>query len=397
MGFLNSVVAEKFLEILSPTLSFEVGHIARLPFVSVPSSSVASIESIVEGVTADFRGDWNDYETSWDFRRSPLLGEGPGRLDDLARSRWDEAVDAARNAKGLEEINNRYFAELYGLEDEVECEVPLARVSLTQNPYFRYAPTRGVTRTEDEYQELFFQDVARELVSYAVGCMMGRYSLDEPGLILADAGSTIADFDEKVPDARFRADENGIIPITAQRYFVDDIVAQLREFLAVAFGPEHVDANVSWLEHALGRGKRRSVETYFLKNFYTDHVKTYSKRPIYWQISSPKGSFNALIYLHRYTPATLGRVHQEYAEEFLGKLQARIDTIDHALPTAGRAEANRLGKERDELTGQITEVRDWIDDELHPKASAAIALDLDDGVKANYPKLKGVVKKVAGL
>lgn len=343
------------------------------------------------------RQDWDEYEISWDFESLPIIQAGVGQLETLSKSRWLEAIDISKEVQLAEDANNRYFAELYGLEDEVECEVPLSRVSLTQNPYFRYAPTRGTTRTEDEYQELFFQDVARELVSYAVGCMMGRYSLDEAGLILADAGSTIEDFDEKVPGAKFRADENGIIPITAQRYFVDDIVAQLREFLAVAFGAEHVDANVTWLEHALGRGKRRPLETYLLKNFYADHVKTYSKRPIYWQISSPKGSFNALIYLHRYTPDTLGRVHQEYAEEFLGKLQARIDTIDHALLTAGRAEANRLGKERDDLTGQIAEVRDWIDDELHPKASAAIALDLDDGVKVNYPKLKGVVKKVAGL
>jgi len=215
--------------------------------------------------------------------------------------------------------------------------------------------------------------------------------------VLADAGVTIIDFDRTVPDAQFRPDADGIIPITAERYFEDDIVTRLREFLAVAFGAEHVEANVSWLEHALGLGKRKNLRDYFLNDFYGDHVQTYSKRPIYWQVSSPKGGFSGLFYLHRYTPATLGLIHQDYAEELLGKLKARLATIEHALPSADRREATQLARERDMLTAQRREVRDWIDEALFPLASAEIALDLDDGVKQNYPKLRGVVKKVTGL
>jgi type II restriction/modification system DNA methylase subunit YeeA len=147
----------------------------------------------------------------------------------------------------------------------------------------------------------------------------------------------------------------------------------------------------------LGSGRRKDIRDYFLRDFYDDHVKVYSKRPIYWQISSPKGGFNALFYLHRYIPATLGLIHQNYAEELLGKLKSRLAALEHALLTADKREATRLGKERDTLAARRREIRDWIDDALFPLATAEITLDLDDGVKHNYPKLKGVVKKVTGL
>jgi type II restriction/modification system DNA methylase subunit YeeA len=351
----------------------------------------------VDELVTIFRDDWDNYETSFDFMTNPLVKMGEGHLDAHVEICWEDALAAAKRAQGLEKSNNRYFAKLYALEDEVECEVPLSRISLTRNPYFRYAPTKGATRTDDAYQAFFFRDVATELISYAVGCMVGRYSLDKPGLVLADAGSTIADYDQKAPRTQFRPDMDGILSITFDRYFEDDIVTRLREFLAVAFGAEHVETNVSWLEHALGSGKRKSLRDYFISDFYADHVKMYSKRPIYWQVSSPRDGFNALFYLHRYTPATLGLIHQNYAEELLDKLQARLNIIEHALPSAGKREATQLAKERDQLTAQRREIRDWIDDKLFPLASAEIPLDLDDGVKQNYPKLAGVVKKVTGL
>jgi hypothetical protein len=393
-GLLNSSTATRILKILSPTLHYEVGHVSNFPILTAEQPVV---DPIVDELVTTFRDDWNDYEMSWDFMASPLAMMGEGHLDAHTKTRWEDALAAAKRAQGLEESNNRYFATLYELEDEVECKVPLSRISLTQNPYFRYAPTKGTTRTDDEYQTSFFRDLAKELISYAVGCMVGRYSLDKPGLVLADTGLTITDYDQKVPSARFRPDVDGILPITAGLYFEDDVVTRLREFLAVAFGAEYVETNVSWLEHALGSGKRKNLRDYFISDFYTDHVKTYSKRPIYWQVSSPKSGFNALFYLHRYTPATLGLIHQNYAEELLDKLQARLNTIEHALLTADKREAAQLAKERDQLTAQRREIRDWIDDALFPLASAEIALDLDDGVKKNYPKLQGAVKKVTGL
>lgn len=392
LGFLNSSVAQYVLDGLNPTLNLHPGYLERLPATGDTLTSPCDVDLV-----SIFRSDWDGFETSWDFVVNPLVGLGGGLLESLAELRWDAAMAATVRAQELEERNNRYFAQLYGLEDEVECAVPLARVSLTQNPYFRYAPNKGASRTEAEYRALFFADAARELISFGVGCIMGRYSLDKPGLVLADAGSTLADFDRLVPDARLRPDADGILAITAEQYFDDDIVTRLREFLAVAFGAESLEANVVWLETALGAGKRKALRDYFLNDFYNDHIRTYSKRPIYWQVSSPKGGFNALVYLHRYTPATLGVVHQNFAEEMLGKVQARVETIEHALLSAGKREAVGLGKERDALAAQRREVRDWIDSALFPLASTEIPLDLDDGVKQNYPKLAGVLKKVTGL
>ncbi len=393
-GLLNSTVMERLLSVLSPTTHLEVGQVCNLP---VLRADPAIVEPVADELVNLFRCDWNDYETSWDFSVNPLVAIGPGPLDAHSQSRWDSAVATALRAQELEQANNHYFAKLYKLEDEVACNVPLDRISLTQNPYFRYAPNKEATRTEDEYRTLFMRDLAKELISYAVGVMVGRFSLDKPGLILADAGTTIADFDGKVPGAGFRPDPDGILPITAEHYFEDDIVTRLRQFLSAAFGSENVEANIAWLEHALGSGKRKDIRDYFLSDFYADHVKTYSKRPIYWQVSSPKGGFNALFYLHRYTPATLGLIHQGYAEDVIHKIEARLATIEHALPTAEKREATRLGKERDTLAARRREIRDWIDDALFPLATAEVALDLDDGVKQNYPKLHGVVKKVTGL
>jgi len=397
IGFLNSSTARALLGVIAPTLmSFEAGHISDLPTFHA-DTDVDVIDSIVNDLIAIFRGDWNVYETSWDFEVNPLVAMGVGSLDVHSRAGWYNVITTTDIAQQLETRNNHYFAKLYGLDGEVPHDVPLSRISLTQNPYFRYAPTKGSTRTDAEYRTLFDRDLARELISYAVGCMMGRYSLDRPGLILADAQTAVADFDKKVPDTRFPVDADGIIPITAERYFEDDIVTRLREFLVVAFGRQHLEANVSWLEHALGNGRPISLPKYFLERFYDDHVKMYSKRPIYWQASSPKGGFNALFYLHRYTSATLGLIHQSYAEEYVGKLSARVETIDHAVQTADGRESTRLGRERDALNAEIREVSGWIDRHLFPLATAGIELDLDDGVKQNYPKLAGVVKKVTGL
>ncbi|WP_425004475.1 BREX-1 system adenine-specific DNA-methyltransferase PglX [Mycolicibacterium sp. S3B2] len=393
-GLLNSVVCPVFLAFLSPTLSTQIGDVGKMPLLSVDSNIV---DPIVDELVDLSRRDWDDYETSWDFDVNPLVAMGPGPLEAHSGARWDRAVATALRAQQLEQANSHYFAKLYELEDEVSCDVPPDRVSLTQNPYFRYAPNNGNTRSEDEYRVLFVRDLARELISYAVGVMVGRYSLDKPGLILADAGATISDFDGKVPNAGFRPDPDGILPVTAEHYFEDDIVARLRQFLSAAFGSENVEANIAWLEHALGSGKRRDIRDYFLSDFFGDHVKTYSKRPIYWQVSSPKGGFNALFYLHRYSPATLGLIHQGYAEDVIHKIEARLATIEHALPTAEKREATRLGKERDTLAARRREIRDWIDDALFPLATAEVDLDLDDGVKQNYPKLHGVVKKVTGL
>ncbi|GAA1088597.1 BREX-1 system adenine-specific DNA-methyltransferase PglX [Tsukamurella spumae] len=401
LGLLNSTVASSIAGALASTLHFKLGHILAIP---TPSDAVESsdVAGWVDELIRIFRYDWDLYERSWDYRGSVLVQYDSGtNLDELANLRWLKSLASARDARDLEIRINSHFVDLYQLGKVLEVDVPREHVALTGNPYFRYVSNKDVVRSDGEYRTLFDQDLARELLSYAVGCIMGRYSLDKPGLILADAGATIADFETKVPNAQFRPDEDGIVPITATAYFEDDIVSRVHEFLSIAFGAENLTANVSWIEHALGSGKRKDLRQYFLKDFYNDHLKMYSNRPIYWQVASnskqPSKGFNALIYLHRYTPATLGILRENYANDMLDKQEARLTTIEHALDTADKAEATKLRKERDALTEMRRDLQDWVTTTLFPLSTAEIALDLDDGVKQNYPKLGAVLKSVKGL
>ncbi|KXP14869.1 BREX-1 system adenine-specific DNA-methyltransferase PglX [Tsukamurella pseudospumae] len=398
LGYLNSTCASETVAALSPTINVEAGQVRNLPVIADVLDDVCEC---VDRLVSIFRSDWNARECSWDFVSHPTIGLGCSDLVEASGILWGNSIAIAEEARSLEQRNNELFARAYGLQAEVPVAVSIDKVSVTLNPHFRYRPSNSRSRREEEYRALFDQDLARELLSYAVGCIMGRYSLDEPGLILADAGSTIADFEVKVPNSRFRPDDDGIVPITENEYFPDDILSRIREFLSVAFGEENLTANVSWIEHALGLGKRKDLRQYFLKDFYADHLKMYSNRPIYWQVSSnskqPNKGFNALVYLHRYTPTTLGIVRENYANDMLDKQEARLTTIAHALDTADKSEARDLIKEQDELTRVRREVQDWVTTTLFPLSTAEIALDLDDGVKQNYPKLGAVLKYVKGL
>ena len=272
-----------------------------------------------------FRDDWNAYETSWGFQTSPLIRHSRpgGSLHDALECWWQDSLSAARKAQKWETENNRFWAQVYGLQDEVDIEVPLSRISLTSNPYFRYAPSKGAARTDEEYRRLFVGDAVRDLISYGVGCLFGRYSIDAPGLVIADQGGSIQDFLDVVPNPSFAPDEDGVIPITSGEWFTDDIVTRFRSFLAAAFSKEHLEANLRLIEDSLGK----SLRQYFVKDFYKNHCHRYSNRPIYWMISSRpdnKASFQALIYLHRYTPATLNTVLNEYLREFQTKLRAGV-------------------------------------------------------------------------
>lgn len=215
-------------------------------------------------------------------------------LEEITRQHREEWAERSLAQQRLEIENNEAVAKLYGLEDEVPSYVPLERVSLTNNSAFRWP-----NKTPEERDVLFTEAAIADLVSYAVGCMMGRYSLDKPGLILADQGSTVEDYLAKVPAPSFMPDADNVIPIVDGDWFEDDIVGKTREFLRVAFGEENFEANLRFVEDSLGV---KTLRDYFItrggkSKFYDDHVKRYKKRPIYWLFSSPKGSFNALIYL----------------------------------------------------------------------------------------------------
>ena len=310
----------------------------------------------------------------------------------LHRQEWAER---SRAQQQLEIENNEAVAKLYGLEDEVPSYVPLERVSLTNNSAFRWP-----NKTPEERDVLFTESAIIDLVSYAVGCMLGRYSLDEPGLILGDQGATLQDYLVKVPNPSFMPDADNVLPIVDGDWFEDDIVARFRQFLRTAFGEEHFEENLRFVEECLGV---KNLREYFVtragrSKFYDDHVKRYKKRPIYWLFSSPKGSFNALIYMHRYTPSTVSTVLNEYLREYIAKLQASLQHHDRLAAEEGtpREKAAAL-KEVERLRKVLLELGEYEHDVLYPLASQQVAIDLDDGVRVNYPKFYPALKKIQGL
>jgi type II restriction/modification system DNA methylase subunit YeeA len=291
----------------------------------------------------------------------------------------------------LEEENNRIFIEAYSLQDELTPEVPLKEITLTCNPHYRY----GSNKTEEELETLLLADSMKEFISYSVGCMFGRYSLNKPGLILANQGETIEDYLQQIPEPTFPADTDNVIPLLDGDWFMDDIAGRFRTFLKLTFGEEHYNENLKFLEDAIGKDIRK----YFLKDFYADHVQRYKKRPIYWLFSSPKGSFNALIYMHRYRPDTVSIILNDYLREFRTKLGARKEHLEQVSisASASKVEKTKALKEIGQLKQTIDELNNYENDILFPLATQKIEIDLDDGVAVNYKKFGKALKTVPGL
>lgn len=379
-------------------MDFRITNLGRLPLHEICSKDVSVIKTNTFGLVDTAQADWDSYETSWDFTSLPLLNPDFHQPALKAtyqklRAHWREMT---LEMQRLEEENNRIFIDAYGLKDELTPEVPLNEITLTCNPHYRY----GSDKSEDELEALLLADTMRELVSYAVGCMFGRYALDKPGLILANQGETIEGYLKQVPEPIFPADDDNVIPMLDGDWFTDDIAERFRKFLRVAFGEEHYEANLKFVEKALGKnGKARDIRDYFLKDFYSDHVKRYKKRPIYWLFSSPKGSFNALIYLHRYRLDTVSVVLNDYLREFRTKLTSHKNHLEAVSisASASQGEKTKALKEIEKITKMIAELEDYEREVLYPLATEQVEIDLDDGVKVNYPKLGAALKKIVGL
>ncbi|MFC2077837.1 class I SAM-dependent DNA methyltransferase [Candidatus Bipolaricaulota bacterium] len=293
--------------------------------------------------------------------------------------------------KRLEEENNRLFIDAYGLADELTPDVPIEQITLTVNPAYRY----GGKLTEEEQWDRFRKDTMEEFISYGVGCMLGRYSLDKPSLILANQGETIEDYLKQVPEPSFMPDADNVIPILDGDWFTDDIVDRFCLFLRTTFGEEHYQENLAFLENAIGKPLRK----YFLKDFYKSHVQRYKKRPIYWMFSSPKGSFNALIYMHRYTPETASIVLNEYLREFRSKLSSHREHLEQISISGSASSRDKTAalKEIEKLKAMIQELNAYESEVLYPLATQRIEIDLDDGVKVNYNKFGRALQHVTGL
>jgi hypothetical protein len=286
-----------------------------------------------------------------------------------------------------EEELNRQFIEIYGLQDELTPDVPLKEITILQE------------ETSIENGELVFHanKVLEQFVSYAVGCMFGRYSMDKEGLILANQGETLQDYLEKVDkkeeELTFVPDRDNIIPVLDDEWFRDDIVERFHAFLKASFGEQNFRKNLDFVEESLGKDIRK----YFTRDFYKDHIRRYKKRPIYWMFSSPKGYFNALIYLHRYTPDTINRILNSYLKEYIEKLKMYRTQQEHIEVEGSVTEQNKARKEIDRINVMLEDCMQYETEILYPLATERITLDLDDGVLVNYNKLGSAVAKVDGL
>ena len=385
IGVITSSLAPYILQGLNPTLNYQTGDVLRFP---LPIKKEEALPSLVHSMIGSSKEDWDSFETSWDFQRFALLDPNQGSqagdlLEDAVthlREYWNRVSEEQRQR---EIRNNELVADAYGVRDDVPCDVPLERVSLKRNVAFAYPKD-----TPEARNEKFAQDVVRELISYAVGCMFGRYSLNKPGLILASQGETLDDFHAQIPNPSFEPDVDNVIPVTETDCFEDDIVTRFRRFLSVVFGKENLAANIAYIEQVLGK----SIRKYFVNDFYNDHVKMYSNRPIYWQYSSQtnnKGSFKALVYLHRYTPKTTNVV-LNYLRDYTGKIADIADGLERSDRTADKKQAAKLRK-------VVLECKDYEDQTLYPLATRNLEIDLDDGVLVNYLRMGKALRSIPAI
>jgi type II restriction/modification system DNA methylase subunit YeeA len=386
LGLLNSPVVSKILSVINPTLNFGAGSVASIPIILPPE--IDASRQRIKHIVSIAMCDWDAYERSWDFQSFPLLSAAFDHSPTLESSyaAWIiQNRSTIAEMKRLEEESNRLFIDTYGLADELTPDVPLSQITLTVNPAYRY----GGTITEDEQWTRFRQETMEELISFAIGCIMGRYSLDEPGLIYAHSGNQGFDPSQY---KTFRADDDGIILLLeTERGIRDDAAKRFEEFISVAWPKERLEENLSFVAKSLGSNSgdqpRDTIRRYFATAFYKHHLSMYKKRPIYWLFSSGKlRAFQCLVYLHRYNEGTLARMRTEYVIPLQGQIAARIDQLEGDKTKAtSTSHRNKIQKEQDKLKKQQVELATF-EEKLKHYADMRIVLDLDDGVKVNYAK-----------
>ena len=365
IGFLNSKLCQLYLSLLNESLNYNQGDIAKLPIIFenvdlVVAKVVTSIDIV--------KKDWDSFETSWDFQHHPLLRNVPTIAE--AFIQWQaECADRFNQLKANEEELNRIFIDIYGLQDELTPEVEDKDVTV---------------RKADLGRDI------RSFISYAVGCMFGRYSLDVDGLAYAGGEWGASKY------ASFAADKDNIIPICDDEYFEDDIVGRFVKFVKTVYGADTLDENLKFIADALGgKGQPKDViRNYFLSDFYSDHCKIYQKRPIYWLFDSgKKNGFKALIYMHRYKPDTIARIRTDYVHEQQARYRTAIANLEQRIANASTGERVKLNKKLVKLQVQDTELRKY-EEKIHHLADQMISIDLDDGVKKNYAIFQDVLAKI---
>lgn len=363
LALLNSNVAQETLLFLAPTLDYHEGPVSKIPVI-IDERFKNRVDNYSEDCITLSHADWDSFETSWDFTRHPLV-RGASTVAEAFAAWEKECEERFNQLKANEEELNRIFIDIYGLQDELTPEVEDRDVTVRKADLGR--------------------DV-RSLLSYAVGCLFGRYSLDAEGLAYAGGEWDASRYSTFLPDA------DGILPITDEDYLDDDIVGLLCAWLKAVYGPDTLEENLDFIAGALGnRGatSREVIRNYFLKDFFADHCKMYQKRPIYWLFDSGKqNGFKALIYLHRCTPDTVGNVRIDYLHRMQRVYESEIermqDMIDHSK---NPREVAASAKRKEKLQKQLKECREY-DGKISHLALSRIELDLDDGVKVNYRRIQ---------
>ena len=442
-SYLNSCVAQMFLEILSPTLDYNNGNIEKLPYILADEFQDTIVKQKAKSNVTLSEIDWDSFETSWGFKQHPLVklrlagayawGDGqPAACLASAYHAWKlECEGRFQKLKANEEELNRIFIDIYGLQDE-----------LTPEEEDKDVTVHTIVDTREEIPAslqgsnyvLTRRDVLVSLISYAVGCMFGRYTLDVEGLVYAGgdfntkycrwirkfgdnateeidekgqlvgggwAGCTLWEYDGVRKDGKWIAasyppDTDNIIPICDDEYFEDDLTGRFVKFIETVYGKETLEENLKFIADALGgRGQPRSViRSYFLNDFYADHCRTYQKRPIYWLFDSgKKNGFKALIYMHRYAPDTIARIRTDYVHEQQSRYHTAIADLENRVATASAGERVKLGKQLKKLKDQDDELRLY-EEKIHHLADQMISIDLDDGVKHNYAIFQDVLAKI---
>ena len=363
LGYLNSCVTQYILNALSPTLNYELGDIAKLPIID---NNDLEINEKVKACECIVKKDWDSFETSWDFKQHPLLRKYSSIAETFKL--WENECDTRFNQlKSNEEELNSIFIDIYGLQDELTPEVEEKDITV---------------RKADLSRDI------RSFMSYAVGCMFGRYSLDDEGLIYAGGEWDNSRYKTFIPD------EDNCIPITDEEYFSDDIVGRFVEFVKTVYGEDTLEENLDFIANALGNKgdtSREVIRNYFLKGFYVDHLKIYQKRPIYWLFDSGKqNGFKALIYMHRYDADTVGRVRTDYLHRAQKYVETAMQSAQYTIDNASSAsEKSKATKAVTKYTKQLAEMKIY-DEAIAHIANKRIEIDLDDGVKVNYEKFQGV-------
>ena len=395
-GFLNSKPANYILKVINPTINIQSNDINNLPIIYDDKEKNVIDEIVIQNVKLSNK-DWDSYETSWDFKKIPLIKfkeEVPLIGENL--NNWVKVTDERfKKLKVNEEELNRIFIDIYGLQAELTPEVSPRDITITK---IYDEPKDIPEEIKGNQYVLTKKDVIQQFISYAVGCMFGRYSLDEEGLVYAGG-----EFDASRYET-YRAVEDNIIPITSDVYLEDDLVDRFVKFVETVYGKETLEENLNFIAEALGQKKnetsRDTIHSYFLKDFFKDHAKMYSvigsgRRPIYWKFSSGKeNAFNCFIYMHRYDKTTISRIRTEYLHDVQQRLEIRKVDLDQILNSdASTTELNKARKEMKTVEKQLAELIAY-DEKLRHMADQQIEIDLDDGFKANYPKFKGLVEKV---